>query len=116
MSQRRGEGRQETTWYVCKNQDDPENLIDDDGNRLMCWLRAPLLAYDFYHRVQGTKLWSGKRPLIVIRDRGLGSRIAAYAGSWGGGDVVMPDNDELPPLGPTRFLLDADGSLKMRAE
>jgi hypothetical protein len=77
---------------------------------------VPLLAYRFYLLVQNTKLWSGKRPLILVRGRSLASRVAAYAGSWGGGDVVKSDQTELAPLGPTRFILDADGNLMLRAD
>jgi hypothetical protein len=106
----------ETNWYACKNQDEPQNFLDDTPGvtwRLLC---APVLAYQFYLLVQNTKLWSGKRPLILVRGRSLSNRIAAYAGTWGGGDVVKADDSNEPPLGPTRYLLQADGRLELRTD
>ncbi|HSG97286.1 MAG TPA: hypothetical protein VLA11_04790 [Woeseiaceae bacterium] len=108
------ESTRTTTWYACTNQDKPERLLDDVGNVILRMFLAPVLAYRIYLLVQNTKLWSGKRPLLLLRGRGLSSRIAAYAGTWGGGDVVKVDRNGEPPLGPTRFLLDDDGNLKIR--
>lgn len=103
-----------STWYASLDQDDPSRLLDDSGGVFIRMLLVPVLAYRFYVMVQNTKLWSGKRPLLLLRGRGLSSRIAAYAGTWGGGDVVKVDRNGEPPLGPTRFLLDDDGNLKIR--
>ena len=108
------ESTRTTTWYACTNQDNPKRLLDDVGNVISRIVLVPVLAYRIYLLVQNTKLWSGKRPLILLRGRGLSSRVAAYAGSWGGGDVVKADHSDDPPLGPTRFLLDDDGNLKIR--
>jgi len=110
------DGLRETNWYACKNQDAPQNLLDDTPSVSGRLLRAPMLAYRFYLLVQNTKLWSGKRPLILVRGRSLSSRIAAYAGTWGGGDVGKADSSDEQPLGPTRYLLQADGGLAMRAD
>ena len=110
------EATRTTTWYACTNQDNPERLLDDVRNVILRIVLVPVLAYRIYLLAQNTKLWSGKRPLILLRGRGLSSRIAAYAGSWGGGDVVKVDRDDEPALGPTRFLLDDDGNLKMRGD
>jgi hypothetical protein len=106
----------ETNWYACNNQDEPQNLLDDTPAVTGRLLRAPVLAYQFYLLVHNTKLWSGKRPLILIRGRSLSSRVAAYAGTWGGGDVVKADDSDEPPLGPTRYLLQADGGLELRTD
>lgn len=105
-----------STWYACTNQDDPSRLVEDIGSFAIRWMLVPVLAYRFYVLVHNTRLWAGKRPFVIIRDRGVASRIAAYAGSWGGGDVVKANLGDAPPLGPTRFLLDTDGSLKMRGD
>lgn len=105
-----------TTWYASTDQQDPKRLLDDRGSIIMRILLAPILAYRFYLLVQNTKVWSGKRPLILVRGRSLSSRIAAYAGTWGGGDVVKADQIDAPPLGPTRYLLDADGNLTLHAD
>jgi len=106
----------ETNWYACNNQDEPQNLLDDTPGVTGRLLRAPVLAYQFYLLVHNTKLWSGKRPLILIRGRSLSSRVAAYAGTWGGGDVVKADDSDEAPLGPTRYLLQADGGLELRTD
>lgn len=106
----------EVTWYACTNQMKPRQLLDDSRTPLLALMRAPLLAYRFYQYVHGIKLWSGKRPLILVRGRRLSSRLAAYAGTWGGGDVVKADLSDSAPLGPTRFVLAADGSLKLKED
>ena len=82
----------------------------------MRMLITPILAYQFYVLVHNIRLWSSKRPLILVQDRKLASRVAAYAGTWGGGDVVKADQTDVPPLGPTRFVLDSEGRLKLRSE
>ncbi len=105
-----------TTWYACLNQESPAKLLDDAGSLLWRILLVPLLAYRFYLLVHNTKLWSGRRPLILIRGRSLSSRIAAYAGDWGGGDVVMPSESGESLLEPTRYLLLPDGNLELRKD
>jgi hypothetical protein len=111
---RDGEAQREITWYACRNQERPANLVGDAGNFVVKLLRAPFLAYRFYALVHSTKLWSGKRPLILLRGRSFTSRVAAYAGHWGGGDVVMPIGPGSTPLGVTRFELDTQGKLQLR--
>jgi hypothetical protein len=109
-----GETVRMTTWFASSDQKNPEPLLDDRNNPIVRILIAPLLAYRFYLLVHNTRIWSGKRPLLLVRGRSLPSRIAAYAGTWGGGDVVEPEVAGEPPLGPTRFLLEPDGKLKIR--
>jgi hypothetical protein len=113
---RDNETLREKTWYACANQADPSNLLDDTKSLLVRLIRAPLLAYHFYLLVHNTRLWSGKRPLVLVRGRVLSSRVAAYAGHWGGGDVVKADFRDEAPLGPTRYLLERDGTLRLRAD
>lgn len=110
-----GEPLRSTTWFARSNEQDSAPLLEDFRSALRRMLLVPLLAYRFYLLVHNTRLWSGKRPLILVRGRGLASRIAAYAGTWGGGDVVKADQTDARPLGPTRFILDADGNLKLYA-
>ena len=105
-----------STWFACGDQEQPAKLLDDSPNFALRFMRGLGLGYRFYQYVHGTKLWSGKRPLILVRGRSLTSRVAAYAGTWGGGDVVKADQRDEPPLGPTRFLVDSDGYLKIRAD
>jgi hypothetical protein len=65
------ESLRRSTWFACGNQEDPGELLEDTRSVLLRVSRAPFLAYQFYLFVQSTKLWSGKRPLILIRGRGL---------------------------------------------
>ena len=116
MQLRDGEGLRETAWYFGSTQDQPVKLLDDSRSFIVRLLRVPVLAYRFYLHVYNTKLWSGRRPLIFVRGRNLSSRVAAYAGRWGGGDVVMPAESGKSLLGPTRYLLHPDGSLELRAD
>ena len=110
------ESIRESTWYACRSQDDPKDLLDDSRSILARFVLLPLLAYRFYLLVHNTRLWAGKRPLVLVRGRSLLSRVAAYAGSWGGGDVVMPQVLDKPVLGPTRYLLLPDGTLELCAD
>ena len=110
------ESIRESTWYACRSQDDPKDLLDDSRSIVARFVLLPLVAYRFYLLVQNTRLWAGKRPLVLVRGRNLSSRVAAYAGSWGGGDVVMPSESGKSLLGPTRYLLLPDGRLELRAD
>ena len=110
------ENLRETDWYACENQERHQNLLDDTRSVLLRLLRVPLLSYRLYLLVHNTKLWSGKRPLILVRGRSLSSRIAAYAGTWGGGDVVKADAEDERPLGPTRYILLPNGNLELRTD
>ena len=110
------ESIRESTWYACRSQDDPKDLLDDSRSVLARFVLLPLLAYRFYLLVHNTRRWAGKRPLVLVRGRSLSSRVAAYAGSWGGGDVVMPRVLDKPILGPTRYLLLPDGTLELCAD
>jgi len=114
INPREGETQREMTWYACGNQDNPANLLDDAGSLVLKVLRAPFVAYRLYQHVHSTKLWSGKRPLVLVRGRSFASRVAAHAARWGGGDVVMPADQGADPLSPTRFELDAQGQLQLR--
>ena len=111
---REGESQREMTWFAARDQDAPGRLLDDAGGLVQKLLLAPLLAYNLYQQVHSVKLWSGKRPLVLVRGRSFASRVAAYAASWGGGDIVQPKADDLPPLRSARYLLDPDGNLQMR--
>lgn len=110
------ESLHETTWYACADQKNPSKLLDDSGSFVLRAIRGLMLGYDFYQLVHGTKLWSGGRPLILVQDRGFAGRVAAYTGAWAGGDVVMPAVEGKRPFGPTRYVLNTDGSLKLRAD
>ena len=105
-----------STWYANLKQSREARLLDDEPSLFLRMLLMPVLAYRIYALVHNTKLWGGKRPLVLLRGRGLSSQIAARAGSWAGGDVVKADLSDEPPLGPTRFILEAGGKLRMRGE
>ena len=105
-----------STWFANRHQEKSAQLLDDVGSLIVRALLVPILAYQFYLLVHNTKLWGGKRPLVFVRGRSLSSRLAAYAGSWGGGDVVMPSESGRSLLGPTRYLLLPDGRLALRED
>ena len=107
------ESIRESTWYACRSQAEPKDFLDDSRSVLARLFLIPLLAYRFSLLVHNTRLWAGKRPLVLVRGRSLSSRVAAYAGSWGGGDIVKADELNEPALGPTRYILLPDGSLKL---
>ena len=87
-----------TTCYANAKQDVAARLLDDERSLLPRILLAPTLAYRFYNLVHNSKLWGGKRPLLLLRQRGLGSQIVAHAGSGDGGDMVKADLNDEPPL------------------
>ena len=103
-----------STWYANLKQSREARLLDDEPSLFLRMLLMPVLAYRIYALVHNTKLWGGKRPLVLVRGRSLSSRLAAYAGSWGGGDVVKADSTDAAPLGPTRFIISGDGKLELR--
>ena len=111
-----GENLHETLWYACADQKERTNLLDDTPSFVLRCMRGVGFGYHFYQVVHATKLWSGKRPLILVQGRSFSSRVAAYVGTWAGGDVVMPVVEGIAPLGPTRFMLDADGNLVLYAD
>ena len=110
---RDNEALRTTTWFANTSQQESAQLLDDMGSVIVRAFIAPILAYRFYLLVHSTKLWSGKRPLVFVRGRSLSSRVAAYAGTWGGGDVVKADQTDTASLGPTRFVIGADGKLEL---
>lgn len=113
LSLRGGEAVRISKWFAGRRGNEDGILVDDIGSAVIRLALVPLLSYKIYALVQNTKLWSGKRPLLLVRDTKLASRIAAYAGTWGGGDVVKADRTDEAPLRPTRYVLAADNSLVM---
>ena len=105
-----------STWYANLKESRQARLLDDEPSVFLRILLAPVLAYRFYLLVHSTRLWGGKRPLLLVRGRRLASRLAARAGTWGGGDVVKADLSDERPLGPTRFILEEGGKLRLRGE
>jgi hypothetical protein len=116
IAPRDGEKQREIVWYACADQDKPANFVDDSDSMFLRPLRATIFAYRFYNYVHGARLWSGKRPLVLVRGCTLASRVAAFAGAFGGGDVVMPKNTPGKVLGRTRYLVLEDGSLELYAD
>jgi len=65
----------------------PENRQERASiGKLMVWL--PSTLYRCFRYVGGVKMWTTRRPLVVIHGDTLSTWIGALAGSWGGGDVV----------------------------
>jgi UDP-N-acetylglucosamine 2-epimerase (non-hydrolysing) len=99
----RDEGLRHTVWFTGQHHESIDDLIRDFGlqsqfilpaNRterssifkLLVWL--PRTVYGCYEYVRSAKLWTGKRPLVVVHGDTLSTWLGAVAGRWGGGDVV----------------------------
>ncbi len=48
----------------------------------------PRTLYKCHEYVKSAKLWTGKRPLVVVHGDTLSTWLGAVAGRWGGGDIV----------------------------
>lgn len=92
-----------TVWCTGQHDESIDDLIADFGLtsqfvlpadrkerssilRLLVWV--PRTLYDCYHYVRSVKLWTGKRPLVVVYGDTLSTYLGAVAGRWGGGDIV----------------------------
>lgn len=65
----------------------PENRQERSSiGKLLVWL--PRTFYRCFDYVRSVKLWSGKRPLVIVHGDTLSTWLGAVAGSWGGGDIV----------------------------
>ena len=96
-------GLKHTVWCTGQHDESIDDLISDFGltsqfvlpaNRkerssilkLLVWV--PRTLYDCYHYVRSVKLWTGKRPLVVVHGDTLSTWLGAIAGRWVGGDIV----------------------------
>jgi UDP-N-acetylglucosamine 2-epimerase (non-hydrolysing) len=96
-------GLKHTVWFTGQYEESIDDLIADFGLtsqfvlpagrkkranilRLLVWVSRTW--YDFYHYVRSVKLWTGKRPLVVVHGDTLSTYLGAVAGRWGGGDIV----------------------------
>jgi UDP-N-acetylglucosamine 2-epimerase (non-hydrolysing) len=96
-------GLKHTVWCTGQHDESIDDLIADFGLtsqfvlpadrkerssilKLLVWI--PRTVYDCYHYVRGVKLWTGKRPLVVVHGDTLSTWLGAVAGRWGGGDIV----------------------------
>jgi len=92
-----------TVWFTGQHLESIEDLISDFGlrsefiqpanpkerssiGRLLVWI--PKTFYDCYRYISGVKLWTGKRPLVIVHGDTLSTWLGAVAGHWGGGDIV----------------------------
>ena len=96
-------GLRHTVWFTGQHHESIDDLIADfeltsqfvlPANRkerssifkLLVWM--PRTVYKCYEYVKSAKLWTGKRPLVVVHGDTLSTFLGAVAGSWGGGDIV----------------------------
>lgn len=99
----RKEGLRHTVWFTGQHHESIEDLIEDfelksefvlpgkgkersSIGRLLVWF--PKTFYGCYNYVKSTKLWTGKRPLVIVHGDTLSTWLGAVAGDWGGGDIV----------------------------
>lgn len=92
-----------TVWFTGQHQESIDDLIADFGlssifvlpdkhqerssiGKLLVWI--PSMFYRCYRYVGGVKMWTTKRPLVVVHGDTLSTWLGAVAGHWGGGDVV----------------------------
>ena len=96
-------GLRHTVWFTGQHRESIDDLIKDfslnsefvlPGRhkerssifRLLVWI--PKTLHDCWRYVGSAKLWTGKRPLVVVHGDTLSTWLGALAGKWGGGDVV----------------------------
>ena len=92
-----------TVWFTGQHHESVDDLITDFGltsrfvlpdnpkerssiGKLLVWI--PKTVYDCYRYVHSVKLWTGKRPLVIVHGDTLSTWLGAVAGRWGGGDIV----------------------------
>jgi UDP-N-acetylglucosamine 2-epimerase (non-hydrolysing) len=92
-----------TVWFTGQHHESIDDLINDFGlsstfvlpekrqerssiGKLLVWM--PATFYRCYRYVGGVKMWTTKRPLVVVHGDTLSTWLGAVAGHWGGGDVV----------------------------
>ena len=96
-------GLRHTVWFTGQHHESIDDLINDfelqsqfilpDSHserssigKLLVWFpRTFLRCYDY---VRSVKLWTGKRPLVIVHGDTLSTWLGAVAGDWGGGDIV----------------------------
>lgn len=92
-----------TVWFTGQHEESIEDLIADFGLtsqfvlpgsrkerssilKLLVWM--PSTIYRCFEYVKNVKLWTGKRPLVIVHGDTLSTWLGAVAGRWGGGDIV----------------------------
>lgn len=96
-------GLRHTVWFTGQHHESIDDLIADFGltsefvlpdnpkerssiGKLLVWI--PKTVYDCYQYVHSVKLWTKKRPLVIVHGDTLSTWLGAVAGHWGGGDIV----------------------------
>ncbi|MBU2677918.1 MAG: UDP-N-acetylglucosamine 2-epimerase [Gammaproteobacteria bacterium] len=108
-------GLRHTVWFTGENRDPIDDVVRDFalksifvlpkdpversgiGKRLR-WLPStlwfsstlwfPSTIYRCFHYINGVKLWTSKRPLVIVHGDTLSTLLGAVAGHWAGGDIV----------------------------
>ena len=96
-------GLKHTVWFTGQHDESIDDLIADFGLtskfvlpderkerssiwKLVVWI--PKTVHDCFRYVNSVKLWTGKRPLVIVHGDTLSTWLGAVAGHWGGGDIV----------------------------
>ena len=96
-------GLSHSVWFTGQHHESIDDLIADFGltskfvlpenpkerssiGKLLVWI--PKTLHDCFRYVNSVKLWTTKRPLVVVHGDTLSTWLGAVAGHWGGGDIV----------------------------
>ena len=105
------EGLRHTVWFTGQHDESIDELISEAGltsqfvksrrrrgrsSKLESLVGFPRAFYGCYEYARSVKLWTGKRPLVVVRGYTLSTWLGTVAGRWGGGDVVHLDSGLAP--------------------
>ena len=77
-----------STSVVAPQHPAPESAL----TKLLFWL--PATIYRCYYYVHGVRTWTAKSPLVVLHGDNLSTRLAGFAGRWGGGQLVHLQHTE----------------------
>lgn len=92
-----------TVWFTGQHHESIDDLIADfelssvfvlpkdrqersSIGKLLVWI--PSTLYRCFRYVGGVKMWTTRRPLVVVHGDTLSTWLGAVAGHWGGGDIV----------------------------
>ncbi|MGI9263834.1 MAG: hypothetical protein ACR2QU_02820 [Gammaproteobacteria bacterium] len=110
-----------SVWFTGQDREPVDDLVADLGiapkfvsvdnpgkgsgiGSLFLWM--PLTLNDCFRYVHSVKLWTTRRPMVVVCGRELLAWVGAVAGRWGGGDIVhlesRPSSDKPFPGGLLR--------------
>ena len=80
-------------WYAGEYSGSCEALLSEFGlSPHFVKVEGPGSFYRCFRYVGGVKLWTSKRPLVLVSGDSFATWMAAAAGRWGGGELVYLDD------------------------